>query len=72
MYPYCNRYTYEYIPQRDQSLTIDTRDVNKLGPAKFQNGARDDKEQVCYFKNNKKDRVFNRLLAVRKEHLIEK
>ena len=72
LFTYCNRYTYEYIPHRDQSLAFGIRDVNKLGPAKFQNGAGDDKEQVCYFKYNKKDRVFNRLLAVRKEHLIEK
>ena len=85
---YCNRYTYEYIPHRDlwlnrlyfeisnsskkQCLTIDARDVNKLGPSKFRTGAEDDKEQVCYFNYNKKDRVFSRFLAVGKEHLIEK
>ena len=78
----CNRYTYECIPQRDlwlnrlyfeisnsskkQCLTIDARDVNKLGPSKFRTGAENDKEQVCYFDYNKKDRVFNRFLAVRK------
>ena len=79
---YCNRYTYEYIPHRDlwlnrlyfeisnsskkQCLTIDARDVNKLGPSKFRTGAENDKEQVSYFNYNKKDRVFNRFLAVRK------
>ena len=79
---YCNRYTYEYILHRDlwlnrlyfeisnsskkQCLTIDARDVNKLGPSKFRTGAENDKEQVCYFNYNKKDRIFNRFLAVRK------
>ena len=78
----CNRYTYEYIPHWDlwlnrlyfeisnsskkKCLTIDARDVNKLGPSKFRTGAENDKEQVCYFNCNNKVRVFNRFLAVRK------
>ena len=77
-----NRYTSEYIPHRElwlnrlyfeisnsstkQCFTIDARDVNKLGSSKFRTGAENDKEQVCYFNYNKKDRVFNRFLAVRK------
>ena len=47
-------------------MTIDARDVNKLRPSKFRTSAENDKEQVCYFNYNKKDRVFNRFLAVRK------
>ena len=52
---FCSRYKYNYIPCRDlwierlyfnisnsskkQYLTIDTRDVNELGPAKFRTQA---------------------------------
>ena len=80
---YCNRYTYKYITHRDlwlnrlyfeisnssekKCLTIDIRHVNNLGPSKFRTGVKNDKEQTCYFNYNKKDRAFNRLLAVRKE-----
>lgn len=80
---YCNRYTYEYIPQRylwlnrlyfetsnspeKKWLTIDIRNVNTLQPSKFRTGAENDKEQICYFNHNKKDRVFKRFLAVRKQ-----
>ena len=62
---YCNAYTYEYIQAIDlwlncsyfeisnsskkQCLTIDMRHVNDLGPAKFRSGAKNDKEQVCYY-----------------------
>ena len=62
---FCNRYRYNYIPNRDlwinrlyfdisnsskkQSLTIDTRDVNDLGPAKFRTQADNNKEQICYY-----------------------
>ena len=80
---YCNRYTYEYIPHRDlwlnrryfeissssekKSLTINIRHVNNLGLIKLRTGAKNHKEQTCYFNYNKKDRAFNRFLAVRKE-----
>ena len=78
---YCNRYTYEYIPHSDlwlnclyfeisssskkQCLTIDMRHVNDLGPTQFRTGAENDKEQVCYYNCNKKDRAFDRFLSVR-------
>ena len=58
---FCNRYRYNYIPNRDlwidrlyfdisnsskkQCLTVDTRDVNDLGPAKFRTQADTSKEQ---------------------------
>ena len=77
---YYNRYTYEYMPHRDlwlnrlyfeisksseiKCLTIDIRDVNNLGQSKFRTVAENDKEQTCY---NKKDRVFNRFLAIRRK-----
>ena len=80
---YCSRYTYEYIPRRElwltrsyfeisnsnkkQCLAIDMKHVNDLGPAKFRTGGENDKEQVYYYSYNKKDRAFNRFLAVRKQ-----
>ena len=42
------------------------RHVNNLGPSKFRTGAENKKKQICYFNYNKKDRTFNRFLAVRK------
>ena len=80
---YCNRYTYEYIPHRGlwlkglyieisnspekKCLTIDIRHVNNLGPSKFRTGAKNNKDQICYFNYNTKYRVFNGYLAVRKQ-----
>ena len=48
-------------------MTIDTRDVNNLGPSKFRTGAKNDQRQICYFNRNEKDKLFNRFLAIRKE-----
>ena len=36
-------------------LTIDTREVNELGPGKFRISAHKGEEQVCYFNRNKSD-----------------
>ena len=47
------------------------RHVNNLGPRKFRTGKKNDKKQVCYYKDNKKDRAFNRVLAVRKQTLTD-
>ena len=43
------------------------RHIIDLGPAKFRTGAENEKEQVCYYNYNKKDRAFNCFLAVRKK-----
>ena len=43
------------------------RHVNDLGAAKFRTGAKNNKEQVCYYNYNKKDRAFNRFLTVRNQ-----
>ena len=80
---FASRYKHIYIPHRDlwinrlyleisnltqkQCLTIDTRDVNDLGPAKFGTEADNDTEQICYYNRNKKDTSFNSFLALRKE-----
>ena len=41
--------------------------VNNLRLSKFRTGTENDKEQICYFNCNKKDRVCNRFLAVTKQ-----
>ena len=43
------------------------RHVNNSGPSKFRTNAENDKEQICYFNYNKKDKIFNRFLVVRKQ-----
>ena len=43
------------------------RHAKNLGPSKFRAGAENDKEQICYFNYIKKDRTFNKFLAVRKQ-----
>ena len=48
-------------------MTINIRHVNNLGLIKLRTGAKNHKGQTCYFNYNKKDRAFNRFLAVRKE-----
>ena len=50
-----------------QCLTIDTRDVNDLGPAKFRTQTDNNKEQICYHNRNKRDTSFSYFLAVRKQ-----
>ena len=78
---FAGRYKHNYIPHRDlctsqlyfeisnstekQCLTIDTRDINDLGLAKFRTQAHNDTEQICYYNRNKKETSFNSFLAVR-------
>ena len=80
---YCNRYNYECIPHRDlwlyrlyftisssnkkQCLTIDTRDVNNLGPARFRTQAENNNEQICYYSRNKEGKTFNAFLVLGKQ-----
>ena len=82
---FCNRYRHSYIPHRDlwmnwlyfeisnstqkQCLTIDTKDVNDLGPAIFRTQTDNNKEQICYHNQNKRD-SFNPFLAVRKQNNV--
>ena len=39
-------------------LTVDTREVNELGPGKFRTSASNGEEQICYFNKNKSDTHF--------------
>ena len=49
-------------------LTIDTRDVNQLGPGKFRTSADDGEEQTCYFNRNNSDKHFTSFIAKRIQH----
>ena len=46
-------------------LTIDTRDVNELGPGKFRTSADNGEEQTCYFNRNRSDTYFTSFFAKR-------
>ena len=79
----CSRYKYTYVLKRylwinrlhfnisnsanRQSLTIDTRGVSNLGPAKFRTKADSNKDQICYYNQNKSDTSFNFFLTLRKQ-----
>ena len=56
-----------YHSKVKQGLTVDTRDVNDLGPGKFRTQADSRTKQICYYNRNKKDTTFNSFLAKRKE-----
>ena len=53
--------------KQKQCLTIGTRDVNKLGPAKFRTQADNGTQQICYYNRNKKDTCFDSFLSVQKQ-----
>ena len=46
-------------------LTLDTRDVNELGPGKFRTLVDDREEQTCYFNRNNSDTHFTSFIAKR-------
>ena len=41
--------------EKQYLITVDTRDVNNLGPGKFRTSADNNKEQTCYFNRNNSD-----------------
>ena len=46
-------------------MTIDTRDVNELGPGKFKTSADNGEEHTCYFNRNRSNTHFNSFFAKR-------
>ena len=53
-------------------LTIDTREVNELGPGKFRTSADNREVQTCYFNRNKSDTIFDSFRSKRinsREHI---
>ena len=53
-------------------LTIDTREVNELGPGKFRTSADNREVQTCYFNRNKSDTIFDSFQSKRinsREHI---
>ena len=53
--------------QEKQCLTVDTCDVNALGPGKFRTHADNGTRQICYYNRNKTDTSFNLFLATREQ-----
>ena len=46
-------------------MTIDTRDVNELGPGKFRTSADNGEEHTFYFNRNRSDTYFTSFLSKR-------
>ena len=83
MSSFANRYKNTYIPtpnvwinllyfeisnsREKQCLTVDTRDVNNLGPGKFRTQADNGMRQICYYNRNKTDASFNSFLTTREQ-----
>ena len=44
--------------KKKKCLTIDTMDVNELGPGQFRTSADNEEEQTCYFNRNKSDTLY--------------
>ena len=79
--PFASRQKNSYIPNQQiwlnrlyfqisnskekKCLTIDTREINELGPGKFRTDAQDALEQTCYFNRNKSDSHFTSYIAKR-------
>ena len=53
--------------KQKQCLTIDTRDINYLGPGRFRSQADNGIRQICYYNRNKSNTNFNSFLATRKQ-----
>ena len=80
---FANRYKNTYLPVRNvwlnrlyfdisnsrkkQCLTVDTRDVNDLGPGKFRTQADNGTRQICYFNRKKTDTSFSSFLETREQ-----
>ena len=79
-----NRYKNTFIPNRNiwinrryfdisnsrqkQCSTIDTCDVNALGPGKFRTQADSGTQQICYYNRNKTDINFNSFWQQESKH----
>ena len=53
------------ISKEKKCLTVETRDVNDLGPGKFRTSAKNNSEQTCYFNRNNSDSRYSSYLAKR-------
>ena len=59
-----NKLYFQISNSKDKKcLTIDTRDVNELGPGKFRTSADNGEEQTCYFNRNRSDTYFTSFFA---------
>ena len=53
---------------KKECLTINCRNFHSIGLSKFRKNAEDGQRQICYYNRNKKDKSFNRFLALRKQN----
>ena len=53
--------------KQKQCLTVDTGDINDLGPGKLRAQTNNGLRQICYYNRNKSDTSFNSFLATRKQ-----
>ena len=61
-----NKLYFQISNSKDKKcLTVDTRDVNDLGPGKFRTFAENNSEQTCYFNRNNSDSRYSSYLAKR-------
>ena len=61
-----NRLCFQICNSKEKKcLTIDSREVNDLGPGKFRTSADKGQQQTCYFNRNKSDSHFNSYTAKR-------
>ena len=47
--------------------TINCRKFSSIGPSKYRTRAESDTRQICYYNRNKKDKIFNKFLDIRKQ-----
>ena len=61
---FCSRDRYNYIPNRDLWINRLCFDIS---PAKFRTQADKNREQICYYNRNERNKSFNSFLVVRKQ-----
>ena len=57
---------------KKKNLTTDTRDIKNLGPAEFRTGAKNGKEQICYYSATEKIKLLIGFWPLEKKQLLIK
>ena len=60
-----NKLYFQISNSKKKCLTVDTRDVNNLGPGEFRTFAENNSEQTCYFNRNNGDSRYSSYLTKR-------
>ena len=58
--------------KKSNCLAIDCHNFNSIGSSKYRNSAESDKQLICYYNRNKKDKLFNKFLSVRKQSTVDR